>query len=102
MAQRSGWQAVLSEAGGLSAALALSEESMLRLKYCLHWLQVRSFIVDNIDTKGLFFLSFSMRQLISMLTFSFYEISPLIFNPSLLMLLNQHLVLRFQKNICED
>ena len=38
VAQRSRWQAVLLEAGGLSAAL--SEESMRRLKYCLHWLQV--------------------------------------------------------------
>ena len=35
---RSRWQAVLLEAGGLSAAL--SEESMRRLQYCLHWLQV--------------------------------------------------------------
>ena len=41
VAQRSWWQAVLLEAGGLSAAL--SEESMRRLKYCLHWLQVRFF-----------------------------------------------------------
>ena len=40
VAQRSRWQAVLLEAGGLSAAL--SEESMRRLKYCLHWLQVCS------------------------------------------------------------
>ena len=40
VAQRSRWQAVLLEAGGLSAAL--SEESMQRLKYCLHWLQVSS------------------------------------------------------------
>jgi transcriptional repressor OPI1 len=39
VAQRSRWQAVLLEAGGLSAAL--SEESMRRLKYCLQWLQVR-------------------------------------------------------------
>ena len=39
VAQRSRWQAVLLEAGGLSAAL--SDESMQRLKYCLHWLQVR-------------------------------------------------------------
>jgi hypothetical protein len=38
VAQRSRWQAVLLEAGGLSAAL--SEESMRRLKYCLQWLQV--------------------------------------------------------------
>ncbi|TFK24071.1 Opi1-domain-containing protein [Coprinopsis marcescibilis] len=37
VAQRSRWQAVLLEAGGLSAAL--SEDSMRRLKYCLHWLQ---------------------------------------------------------------
>ena len=41
VAQRSRWQAVLLEAGGLSAAL--SEESMRRLKYCLQWLQVRFF-----------------------------------------------------------
>lgn len=39
IAQRSRWQAVLLEAGGLSAAL--SEENMRRLKYCLQWLQVR-------------------------------------------------------------
>jgi hypothetical protein len=37
--QRSRWQAVLLEAGGISAAV--SEESMRRLKYCLQWLQVR-------------------------------------------------------------
>jgi len=42
VAQRSRWQAVLLEAGGLSAAL--SEESMRRLKYCLHWLQVCLFL----------------------------------------------------------
>lgn len=36
--QRSRWQAVLLEAGGISAAV--SEESMRRLKYCLQWLQV--------------------------------------------------------------
>jgi hypothetical protein len=39
VAQRSRWQAMLLEAGGLSAAL--SEDSMRRLKYCLQWLQVR-------------------------------------------------------------
>ena len=38
VAQRSRWQAMLLEAGGLSAAL--SEESMRRLKFCLQWLQV--------------------------------------------------------------
>ncbi len=38
--QRSTWQAVLLEAGGIGAAV--SEESMRRLKYCLQWLQVRS------------------------------------------------------------
>lgn len=36
--QRSRWQAVLLEAGGIGAAV--SEESMRRLKYCLQWLQV--------------------------------------------------------------
>lgn len=41
VAQRSRWQAMLLEAGGLSAAL--SEESMRRLKYCLQWLQVSLF-----------------------------------------------------------
>ena len=39
IAQRSRWQAVFLEAGGISAAL--SEESMRSLKYCLQWLQVR-------------------------------------------------------------
>lgn len=43
VAQRSRWQAMILEAGGLSAAI--SEESMRRLKYCLQWLQVR-FIVS--------------------------------------------------------
>lgn len=38
VASRSKWQAVLLEAGGIGAAV--SEESMKRLKYCLHWLQV--------------------------------------------------------------
>ena len=41
VAQRSRWQAVLLEAGGIGAAV--SEESMRRLKYCLQWLQVRVF-----------------------------------------------------------
>lgn len=36
--QRSRWQAMLLEAGGLGAAV--SEESMRRLQYCLQWLQV--------------------------------------------------------------
>ena len=43
--QRSRWQAVLLEAGGISAAL--SEESMRRLKYCLQWLQVRDVAVSR-------------------------------------------------------
>ena len=43
VAQRSRWQAMLLEAGGLSAAL--SEESMRRLKFCLQWLQVCYFLV---------------------------------------------------------
>ncbi|CDO68366.1 hypothetical protein BN946_scf184815.g13 [Trametes cinnabarina] len=40
VAQRSRWQAMILEAGGLSAAF--SEESMRRLRYCLQWLQVRA------------------------------------------------------------
>ncbi|KAF5332155.1 hypothetical protein D9611_008095 [Ephemerocybe angulata] len=44
VAQRSRWQAVLLEAGGLSAAL--SEDSMRRLKYCLHWLQYATAHID--------------------------------------------------------
>jgi transcriptional repressor OPI1 len=51
VAQRSRWQAVLLEAGGLSAAL--SEESMRRLKYCLHWLQVGFFSLNYFDTQVL-------------------------------------------------
>ncbi|KAF8517892.1 transcription factor Opi1-domain-containing protein [Hysterangium stoloniferum] len=43
---RSKWQTVLSEAGGISAAV--SEESMKRLQYCLHWLQ---FATERIDTQ---------------------------------------------------
>ncbi|KAH9479895.1 hypothetical protein JR316_0008491 [Psilocybe cubensis] len=44
VAQRSRWQAMLLEAGGLSAAL--SEESMRRLKYCLQWLQYATAHID--------------------------------------------------------
>ena len=43
--QRSRWQAVLLEAGGIGAAV--SEESMRRLKYCLQWLQVGHFVVPQ-------------------------------------------------------
>lgn len=43
--QRSRWQAVLLEAGGIGAAV--SEESMRRLKYCLQWLQVRDIAVSE-------------------------------------------------------
>ncbi|KAK7031917.1 transcription factor Opi1-domain-containing protein [Favolaschia claudopus] len=42
--QRSRWQAVLLEAGGLSAAL--SDESMRRLRYCLSWLQYATQHID--------------------------------------------------------
>lgn len=42
--QRSRWQAVLLEAGGISAAV--SEESMRRLKYCLQWLQYATLHID--------------------------------------------------------
>ncbi|KAJ7833429.1 transcription factor Opi1-domain-containing protein [Mycena olivaceomarginata] len=44
VAQRSRWQAVLLEAGGLSAAL--SDESMRRLRYCLSWLQYATQHID--------------------------------------------------------
>jgi len=43
--QRSRWQAVLLEAGGIGAAV--SEESMRRLKYCLQWLQVGRVVVPQ-------------------------------------------------------
>lgn len=38
VAQRSRWQTILLEAGGISAAY--SDDNMRRLKYCLQWLQV--------------------------------------------------------------
>jgi Transcription factor Opi1 len=44
--QRSRLQAVLREAGGISAAV--SEESMRRLRYCLQWLQVSSTRLDSV------------------------------------------------------
>ncbi|KAF7794470.1 hypothetical protein EIP86_005604 [Pleurotus ostreatoroseus] len=45
VAQRSRWQAMLLEAGGISAAV--SEESMRRLKYCLQWLQYATNQIDQ-------------------------------------------------------
>jgi hypothetical protein len=53
VAQRSRWQAVLSEAGGISAAL--SEESMRRLKYCLQWLQVSFNLIFDRRRQYLFY-----------------------------------------------
>ncbi|CAK5283746.1 unnamed protein product [Mycena citricolor] len=44
VARRSGWQAMLLEAGGLSAAL--SDESMRKLRYCLQWLQYATQHID--------------------------------------------------------
>lgn len=44
-APRSRWHTVLSEAGGLSAAL--SEESMRRLKFCLSWLMYATEHIDK-------------------------------------------------------
>ncbi|KAI0358281.1 Opi1-domain-containing protein [Trametes cingulata] len=44
VAQRSRWQAMILEAGGISAAI--SEESMRRLKYCLQWLQYATAQID--------------------------------------------------------
>lgn len=45
VASRSKWQAMLLEAGGIGAAV--SEESMKRLQYCLHWLQVRVYAIQT-------------------------------------------------------
>ncbi|KZS94567.1 Opi1-domain-containing protein, partial [Sistotremastrum niveocremeum HHB9708] len=42
---RSTWQTMLFEAGGIGAAV--SEESMRRLKYCLHWLQFATARIDQ-------------------------------------------------------
>jgi hypothetical protein len=56
VAQRSRWQAVLLEAGGLGAAF--SDENMRRLKYCLHCLQVRRLLY----------------RLVLSLTFSFFVV----------------------------
>ncbi|OSD05305.1 Opi1-domain-containing protein [Trametes coccinea BRFM310] len=53
VAQRSRWQAMILEAGGLSAAI--SEESMRRLKYCLQWLQ---YATTQIDTQILVLRNF--------------------------------------------
>lgn len=39
LSRRAGWQSLMVEAGGISAAV--SDESMRKLKYCLEWLQVR-------------------------------------------------------------
>ncbi|KAI0675989.1 transcription factor Opi1-domain-containing protein [Trametes maxima] len=44
VAQRSRWQAMILEAGGISAAI--SEESMRRLRYCLQWLQYATAQID--------------------------------------------------------
>ncbi|XP_006462256.1 hypothetical protein AGABI2DRAFT_119115 [Agaricus bisporus var. bisporus H97] len=44
VAQRSRWQAMLLEAGGLG--VALSDENMRRLKYCLNWLQFATAHID--------------------------------------------------------
>ncbi|OCH86942.1 Opi1-domain-containing protein [Obba rivulosa] len=44
VAQRSRWQAMLLEAGGISAAV--SDESMRRLRYCLQWLQYATSHID--------------------------------------------------------
>ncbi|KAF5362356.1 hypothetical protein D9756_002796 [Leucocoprinus leucothites] len=44
VAQRSRWQAMLLEAGGLG--VALSDENMRRLKYCLNWLLYATAHID--------------------------------------------------------
>ena len=43
--QRSRWQAMVLEVGGIGAAF--SEESMRRLKYCLQWLQYATAHIDQ-------------------------------------------------------
>ena len=58
--QRSRWQAIVSEAGGISAAV--SEESMRRLKYCLQWLQVYA-LLPSISSSLTF--NDSMQQITS-------------------------------------
>jgi len=45
VANRRGWQTVLVEASGISAAI--SEENMKRLKYCLQWLQYATARIDQ-------------------------------------------------------
>ncbi|CAE6376394.1 unnamed protein product [Rhizoctonia solani] len=45
VANRSRWQTMLLEAGGIGAAL--SDESMKRLKYCLQWLQYATNRIDS-------------------------------------------------------
>lgn len=92
--QRSRWQAVLLEAGGIGAAV--SEESMRRLKYCLQWLQVcpgflfiSFYSVSFISrTDDWFFFCYpymngSMRRNISMRKFLFLGISSRRFNSML-------------------
>jgi hypothetical protein len=53
VATRSKWQALFLEAGGIGAAV--SEESMKKLKYCLHWLQ---YATSHIDQQILLLRSF--------------------------------------------
>ncbi len=60
VASRRGWQTVLVEASGISAAI--SEENMKRLKYCLQWLQVRMFrYSDNAPHPDAAILSMQQR-----------------------------------------
>lgn len=68
--QRSIWQAVLLEAGGLG--VALSDENIRRLKYCLNWLLV----CDPSPLSSYLLLTwfvYSAQPHISMHRFSFFE-----------------------------
>lgn len=50
--ERSRWQTVLSEAGGISAAL--SDDNMKKIKYCLEWLQVRRLDISTLQLLNIF------------------------------------------------
>lgn len=91
--QRSRWQTVLLEAGGIGAAV--SEESMRRLKYCLQWLQVRALEMSIWCT--LLTLSHSTPRPISTLRSSF---SAILLTPFNLMLILRHQTHISPQHIC--
>lgn len=98
VAQRSRWQAMLLEAGGLSAAL--SEENMRRLKYCLQWLQVCNFSIPLFRLTEVNSFPISMLLLISMHKSSSYVILRPTSNLFLLITWPIPVDLPSQRNIC--